>query len=57
MEFKDETLKCKDCGAEFVFTAGEQQFYQEKGFTNKPQRCKTCRDARKAQRNNQQQNN
>lgn len=56
MEFKDETLKCKDCGAEFVFTAGEQQFYQEKGFTNKPQRCKACRDARKAQRNNEQRN-
>ena len=52
MDFKDETLKCKDCGAEFVFTAGEQQFYQEKGFTNKPQRCKACRDARKAQRIN-----
>ena len=52
----DKTLICKDCGAEFVFTAGEQQFYQEKGFTNKPQRCKACRDARKAQRNNEQRN-
>lgn len=45
--FEDKTLVCKDCGAEFVFTAGEQEFYQEKGFVNEPQRCKACRDARK----------
>lgn len=46
--FQDKTLTCKDCGQEFVFTAGEQEFYQEKGFQNEPQRCKACRDARKA---------
>ena len=45
--FEDKTLVCKDCGAEFVFTAGEQEFYNEKGFVNEPQRCKACRDARK----------
>lgn len=45
--FEDKTLRCKDCGAEFVFTAGEQEFYAEKGFTNEPQRCKACRNARK----------
>ena len=45
--YQDEKLICKDCGAEFVFTAGEQEFYAEKGFQNKPQRCKACRDARK----------
>ena len=45
--FEDKTLKCKDCGAEFVFTAGEQEFYESKGFVNEPQRCKACRDARK----------
>ena len=45
--FEDKTLKCKECGEEFVFTAGEQEFYQEKGLTNEPQRCKKCRDARK----------
>jgi hypothetical protein len=50
--YKDETLTCKDCGQEFTFTAGEQEFYAEKGFQNKPQRCKTCRDAKKAERNN-----
>ena len=45
--FQDETLVCKDCGAEFVFTAGEQAFYKEKGFLNKPKACKACRDAKK----------
>ena len=45
--YQDITLTCKDCGNEFVFTAGEQEFYAEKGFQNQPQRCKACRDARK----------
>ncbi|MEM1485093.1 zinc-ribbon domain containing protein [Oscillospiraceae bacterium PP1C4] len=44
---QDKTLTCKDCGAEFVFTASEQDFYAEKGFTNLPVRCKDCRSARK----------
>ena len=46
--YEDKTLVCKECGNEFVFTAGEQEFYAEKGFVNEPQRCKACRDARKA---------
>ena len=45
--YEDKTLVCKECGEEFVFTAGEQEFYAQKGFQNEPQRCKTCRDARK----------
>ena len=45
--YQDETLKCKDCGNEFVFTAGEQEFYAQRGFENKPQRCKDCRIAKK----------
>ena len=45
--YEDKTLVCKDCGAEFVFTAGEQEFYAEKGFVNEPKRCKSCRDAKK----------
>lgn len=45
--YSDKTLQCKECGAEFVFTAGEQEFYAEKGFMNEPQRCKACRDTRK----------
>ena len=47
MAYEDKTLVCKECGNEFVFTAGEQEFYAEKGFENEPQRCKPCRDARK----------
>ena len=45
--FEDKVLVCKDCGAEFTFTAGEQEFYAEKGFRNEPTRCKACRQARK----------
>ena len=45
--YEDKTLKCKECGNDFVFTAGEQQFYAEKEFKNEPQRCKACRDKRK----------
>ena len=45
--YEDKTLVCKECGSEFVFTSGEQEFYAERGFQNEPQRCKACRDARK----------
>ena len=45
--FEDKILVCKDCGAEFVFSASEQEFYESKGFVNEPQRCKPCRDKRK----------
>jgi len=44
---QDKTIICKDCGEEFVFTASEQEFFAEKGFTNEPTRCKSCRVARK----------
>jgi CxxC-x17-CxxC domain-containing protein len=46
----DRTLTCRDCGQAFTFTAGEQAFYQERGFSE-PQRCPSCRAQRKAQRN------
>lgn len=48
---QDKTLTCKDCGNEFVFTASEQEFFAEKGFTNEPGRCTECRAARKQQNN------
>ncbi|AFM43081.1 hypothetical protein Desaci_4224 [Desulfosporosinus acidiphilus SJ4] len=51
--FEEKVLTCKDCGREFTFSASEQEFYAEKGFTNEPGRCPECRSARKAQgRNN-----
>jgi CxxC-x17-CxxC domain-containing protein len=46
----DRTITCRDCGQEFTFTAGEQAFYQERGYSE-PQRCSSCRAERKAQRN------
>ena len=49
--YVDEMLNCVDCGRQFAFTAGEQQFYASKGFQNKPNRCPDCRQARKQMRN------
>ena len=46
--YQDEKLICKDCNSEFIFTAGEQEFYAQRGFQNKPQRCKACRDNKKS---------
>ncbi len=48
MNYTDRTLKCADCGADFIFTAGEQEFHASKGFDNEPRRCPDCRKARKA---------
>jgi CxxC-x17-CxxC domain-containing protein len=45
--FSDKSLVCADCGADFVFTAGEQEFHASKGFTQEPRRCPDCRRARK----------
>jgi len=46
MEYHDKVLKCSECGAEFVFTAGEQMFFADKGFKNEPKRCKSCKAKR-----------
>ena len=46
MEFTDRVLKCMDCGAEFVFTAGEQLFFHDKQFKNDPKHCKQCKAKR-----------
>ncbi len=46
MEFQDKVLKCVDCGADFVFTAGEQLFFHDKQFKNEPKRCKACKGKR-----------
>lgn len=51
MAFQDQTLQCRDCGKEFVWTAEEQDFYEKKGFTNAPVRCPDCRRAKKAAHN------
>ncbi len=49
--YQDKSINCVDCGEEFTFTAGEQEFYAAKGFTNEPTRCKPCRQRRKTSRN------
>ena len=48
MEYHDRVLKSGECNAEFVFTAGEQMFFADKGFKNEPKRCKNCK-AKRAQ--------
>ncbi|HEX6121757.1 MAG TPA: zinc-ribbon domain containing protein [Ktedonobacterales bacterium] len=45
--FEDKTLQCRECGQDFIFTAGEQEFYQQKGLLNEPGRCPDCRQRRK----------
>ncbi|MHB1133203.1 MAG: zinc-ribbon domain containing protein [Chloroflexota bacterium] len=49
--FQDKTLKCRDCGADFVFSGGEQAFFKERGLLNEPQRCQPCRATRRRERN------
>jgi CxxC-x17-CxxC domain-containing protein len=46
MDFQDKTLRCVDCGSDFVWTSGEQAFYADKHFTNEPKRCKACKTKR-----------
>ena len=43
MEYHDKVLKCAECGSEFVFAAGEQMFFADKGFKNEPKHCKNCK--------------
>jgi CxxC-x17-CxxC domain-containing protein len=44
----DQTLRCRDCGVDFIWTEGEQEFYASRGLTNPPSRCPSCRAARRA---------
>jgi CxxC-x17-CxxC domain-containing protein len=50
MIFVDKSIRCVSCGEDFVFTAGEQEFYKNRGLEHEPTRCKNCREARKASR-------
>jgi hypothetical protein len=49
MSFQDKSIQCSDCGTAFTFSAGEQEFFRTKGFTEEPKRCPVCRAKRKAQ--------
>lgn len=50
MALEDKSLRCVECGATFTFSAGEQSFFQSKGYVNEPKRCPACRQTRRAQR-------
>jgi len=50
MAYVDKTLECVECGASFTFSATEQEFFANKGFTNEPKRCPLCRQAKRQQR-------
>lgn len=54
MAFEDKNLTCKDCSKEFVWSAGEQQFYADKGLQNPPGRCQDCRKQHKDKTANRQ---
>ena len=49
MSYTDRTLTCADCGNGFTFTADDQAYHAERGFTNEPRRCPDCRSARRSQ--------
>lgn len=50
MALADKTLTCRDCGASFKFTLGEQEFYRSRGLRNEPTRCPDCRAGRRQSR-------
>ena len=56
MDKKDKTIVCKDCGKDFVFTVGEQEFYEKMKFTNEPVRCADCRKKKKEEKYNNRNN-
>lgn len=45
--YQDRILTCRDCGQDFTFSAGEQEFYASRNLTNDPGRCPSCRAARR----------
>ncbi len=49
MALSDKTLVCVECGGEFIFTAGEQEFFNTRGFSNEPKRCRSCRAVRRTE--------
>ena len=50
MSFQDKSIQCSDCGATFIHSVEDQEFYQSKGYTNEPKRCPDCRQKRKSER-------
>lgn len=51
--FEDRHIKCVECGYNFLFTAGEQAYFDEKKFAD-PKRCRQCRMIKKRNQSNQE---
>jgi CxxC-x17-CxxC domain-containing protein len=43
---EDRPILCIDCGQNFIWSAGEQTFFRDKGLQNPPKRCKECKQAK-----------
>ena len=50
MAFQERDLTCVECNQTFVFSADDQQYHADKGYTNEPKRCPSCRQARRSSR-------
>ncbi len=50
MNYEDKTLTCVDCSQPFTFSADDQAYHAQKGFTNEPRRCDSCRQTRRNER-------
>ncbi len=53
MALEDKVLVCRDCGKEFIFSVGEQEFYMSRGLLSEPTRCRECRSARRRNRSDE----
>ena len=49
MAYEDRNLTCVECSQSFVFSADDQSYHAEKGYTNEPKRCPSCRQSRRNQ--------
>ena len=50
MSYEDRTLSCVECGQSFTFSADDQAYHADKGYTNEPKRCPDCRQAKRSRR-------
>jgi CxxC-x17-CxxC domain-containing protein len=44
---QDRNLTCVECGSTFAFSAEDQNFHRERGYTD-PKRCPSCRAKRRS---------
>jgi CxxC-x17-CxxC domain-containing protein len=49
VSYQDRTLTCVECKSTFLFSADDQRYHAEKGYTE-PKRCPACRVNRRQQR-------